>query len=660
MNEVAAAWGEDWGDQEWKEEAEKAADEAEGEGAVLDFDDLDLSDVWAVETTGVNVVDGEDEWFVNGRDPWGGKGRDPVGNSVDEEVSMFDRGKAIAGKLIEIPDDVSMFDVGKEPEKPSERFSDFAFPDESPPEPKTPDRKIGTSTEFMEIHSPPISTSSATSHESALSPDFVRKFYDSSPARASPESTPSTSSSTPASSTVLDKDFLRKVNLGIPKEWEQVKVEVENDKNNSEGYWQNSDWDDHAMAFLEVEMGESAVVAKPDGKGMILIEELPDVDIKATVEDFERKFDKEKREAEEAGEEPPPPPLPQAGHSRKERMRKLAYRPPNKKLNVCTGPCADVGCQDLECQKSTTGIIGEQKGVLDREPEINNELAITIAREQARKVRMQERKIARTKEVLEKEVREAFAAGGELEVWTRLAVEKPPGFSKEDDFMEILLDEMGGKTHGEEDFKECDAIVFNLCTVCDSSGHLFGDMCPACDNDPTTVPSQEQDGVSSESPFELMCMADDAGKAKELDDKKREWRRLRVAMDSGANVDVMPESACDQLPVLACTGPWQGKPLAAANGTVIETSGEKRIQGLTDSGDAVDWRFIAGNVKKALKSTATTCDDEKWVIHTKSGGWIIDVASKRRIAMVREGNSYIVDVWVRVPKSPGFTRPSAR
>ena len=155
-------------------------------------------------------------------------------------------------------------------------------------------------------------------------------------------------------------------------------------------------------------------------------------------------------------------------------------------------------------------------------------------------------------------------------------------------------------------------------------------------------------------------MADDAHKQKEKEEKNGQWRKLKVAMDSGANVDVMPDDVCEHVPIETCTGSRKGKRLAAANGTTIETCGEKHIVGLTDSGDQVDWRFIAGKVKKALKSTASTCDDNKWVIHTKAGGWIIDVASKRKIAMRREGNSYVVDVWLRVPKSSAFTRPSAR
>ena len=139
------------------------------------------------------------------------------------------------------------------------------------------------------------------------------------------------------------------------------------------------------------------------------------------------------------------------------------------------------------------------------------------------------------------------------------------------------------------------------------------------------------------------------------------WVKMKVAMDSGATIDVMPEGECAHIEPVPCTGQRKGKRLAAANNTPISHVGEKRIMGKTDGGDNIDWRFIAGNVKKALKSTATTCDEDKWVIHTKTGGWIVDVKTRKRIPMQREGNNYVVDVWVPVPeKSTGFTRPSAR
>ena len=71
-----------------------------------------------------------------------------------------------------------------------------------------------------------------------------------------------------------------------------------------------------------------------------------------------------------------------------------------------------------------------------------------------------------------------------------------------------------------------------------------------------------------------------------------------------------------------------------------------------------------------LKSIATTCDDDYWVVFKKDGGWIIDTNTKQRTAFQRVGNSYVLDVWVFVPNSvpwntvengrkTGFSRPSA-
>ena len=107
------------------------------------------------------------------------------------------------------------------------------------------------------------------------------------------------------------------------------------------------------------------------------------------------------------------------------------------------------------------------------------------------------------------------------------------------------------------------------------------------------------------------------------------------------------------VPVTSCTGPRAGKKLAAANNTVIEQVGEKRMVGKTDVGGDVDWSFIACNVKKALKSTASTCDDGYWVVHTKNGGWVINTKTRQKTPMVREGNNYVIYVWVWIPKVEG-------
>ena len=58
-------------------------------------------------------------------------------------------------------------------------------------------------------------------------------------------------------------------------------------------------------------------------------------------------------------------------------------------------------------------------------------------------------------------------------------------------------------------------------------------------------------------------------------------------------------------------------------------------------------------MKKIFKPTAISCDEggEKgqWVIHAKSGGWIVNVGTKRKIPFHRVGNTYFMDAGARVP-----------
>ena len=152
--------------------------------------------------------------------------------------------------------------------------------------------------------------------------------------------------------------------------------------------------------------------------------------------------------------------------------------------------------------------------------------------------------------------------------------------------------------------------------------------------------------------YEMVCPSDEQqGPPDRGDERKGQWVLVKVTADSGAGVDVMPEDWMPHVPVVPCTGTRRGKRLAAANNTLIQQVGEKRMQGRSDTGMDIDWRFIACNVKKALKSTASTCDDGKWVIHTDKGGWVIDTKTRKKMPMLREGNNYIMNVWVWAPKA---------
>ena len=134
-------------------------------------------------------------------------------------------------------------------------------------------------------------------------------------------------------------------------------------------------------------------------------------------------------------------------------------------------------------------------------------------------------------------------------------------------------------------------------------------------------------------------------------------RRIPSGRRSGSlwtpgRLDVMPNDDLCQVEAVPCTESRQPDHICG-DGTKIESNGEKKFQAVTDDGFLLDCKFISGAVKKILKSTATTCDEGgdqgQWVVHTKTGGWIVNVEPKWKIPLRRVGNTYFMDAWVRVP-----------
>ena len=105
------------------------------------------------------------------------------------------------------------------------------------------------------------------------------------------------------------------------------------------------------------------------------------------------------------------------------------------------------------------------------------------------------------------------------------------------------------------------------------------------------------------------------------------------------------------------TGNRRGKRLAAANGTGIRIDGEQRVEFTVKEGHDLEWPFIVGDVKKALKSVGTTCDAGNYVLYTEWGGYIINSKSHKRIEFDRINNTYAIDAFVNIASKPkGFQR----
>ena len=99
------------------------------------------------------------------------------------------------------------------------------------------------------------------------------------------------------------------------------------------------------------------------------------------------------------------------------------------------------------------------------------------------------------------------------------------------------------------------------------------------------------------------------------------WRKVYIILDSGPTFYVVPEEVLEEANAAPFTGARANKTLYAANATQIKVTREKKFKALTDERFPLDLTSMTGAVKKALKSTAITCDEGgrhgQWVIHTK-------------------------------------------
>ena len=153
-------------------------------------------------------------------------------------------------------------------------------------------------------------------------------------------------------------------------------------------------------------------------------------------------------------------------------------------------------------------------------------------------------------------------------------------------------------------------------------------------------------------------------------------------MDSGCSIDTMPLGHAPNVEMGPVPASRANRRINAANGTRIKEHGVKQLRFRTRNGKKQNWNMLVTDVKKALKSIATTCDGsggdgECHVLFTKHGGTIINVGnlsgnySVGRKGSVkgageltgfdRTGNTYGMEAWVYVggegEKAEVFARP---
>ena len=144
---------------------------------------------------------------------------------------------------------------------------------------------------------------------------------------------------------------------------------------------------------------------------------------------------------------------------------------------------------------------------------------------------------------------------------------------------------------------------------------------------------------------------------------KEEWTKIEVCVDSGACESVMPANLCEHIPIVPSEQSIGGVEYEVANGESVPNLGERRCDIRTLNALTLTKRmhFQVADVHKALLSTAK-CADMGYYCHLGiNGGYLEDATTGERIPIRREGELYILDMWIRSAGSEqpntGFVRP---
>ena len=90
------------------------------------------------------------------------------------------------------------------------------------------------------------------------------------------------------------------------------------------------------------------------------------------------------------------------------------------------------------------------------------------------------------------------------------------------------------------------------------------------------------------------------------------WRQLKggITIDSGCSIDTVPTGHAPPVAMSQVPANRANRRIHAANGTRSREHGVKQLKFRTREGRRQDWEMLVAEMKKALKSVATTCDGD--------------------------------------------------
>ena len=124
------------------------------------------------------------------------------------------------------------------------------------------------------------------------------------------------------------------------------------------------------------------------------------------------------------------------------------------------------------------------------------------------------------------------------------------------------------------------------------------------------------------------------------------WKKLSMAIDSGAAATVIPHTLVTEYPILATLASEAGICYVSATGDPIPNLGEQRLPLTTEEGSLRAMTFQAAPVAKPLGSVKMICQAGHMVVFDDEGSYIYNKHTQEINWLREECVNYLLDVWL--------------
>jgi len=138
----------------------------------------------------------------------------------------------------------------------------------------------------------------------------------------------------------------------------------------------------------------------------------------------------------------------------------------------------------------------------------------------------------------------------------------------------------------------------------------------------------------------------------EIMNVKGTWEKITFTGDSGAVDHVITAETGKGFEVKPTAASKAGFGFRAANGTPIKIFGERKLNGVTDGGDAFKMNCQVTDVKKNLASFVKMVNEGNDIVMSKKGSFIKNVSNGKVIKLNLDKGTPQFDVWVKKAEQP--------